>query len=133
MVDIPAIVLEAIKDSDALEEKLNDISIDLVANIQDELVSGHGYIRGDLQDSINSDVAQEGLNGIVRAYSQLEYAKWVNEGHSQEPGRFIPGEWNGNKFDYKPGAKTGMVLKASFVEGLHFMEAGLEKTVAMYK
>lgn len=133
MVDIPTIVLDAIKDSDMLTEKLEDISTDLQANIQDQLEVGHGRIHGHLHDSIQSDYVQDGLNGLVRAYSKIEYAGWVNEGHSQEPGRFIPGEWIGNRFEYNPNAKTGMVLKESYVEGLHFMEQGLEETVAMYK
>ena len=55
--------------------------------------------------------------------TNVEYAQWVNDGHKQTPGRFIPGEWNGDgKFRYMPGAKTGMVLKASWVDGRHYME-----------
>ena len=81
MVDIPQIVLDAIKDSDILEEKLSDISLDLQANIQDQLYPGHGFITGDLHDSIQSDFTQDGLNGVVRAYSQIEYAYYVDQGH----------------------------------------------------
>lgn len=54
--------------------------------------------------------------------SSLEYAQYVNAGHSQQPGRFIPGTWNGNRFTYIPGAKTGMVLKASYVEGSKYFD-----------
>ena len=55
--------------------------------------------------------------------TNVEYAQWVNDGHKQTPGRFIPGEWNGDgKFRYIPGAKTGMVLKASWVDGRHYIE-----------
>ena len=28
----------------------------------------------------------------------VEYAQWVNDGHKQRPGRFIPGEWKGERF-----------------------------------
>lgn len=129
MVDIPAIVLEAIKDSDALEEKLNDISIDLVANIQDQLVPGHGYITGDLHDSIQSDVAQDGMNGVVRAYTKIEYAEYVNEGtrphtivSKKGPGHYLNTPFGMFRIVEHPGTK-----------GLHFMEKGLEETVAMYK
>lgn len=59
--------------------------------------------------------------------TSVEYAKWVNDGHKQRPGRFIPGVFNGNGvFRYVPGAKSGMVLKASFVAGSHFFDKAVE-------
>ena len=55
--------------------------------------------------------------------TNVEYAKYVNDGHwtcaKGEIGRFIPGVWNGDKFEYSPGAKTGMYLKQQWVEGKH--------------
>ena len=57
--------------------------------------------------------------------SPAKYAGWVNYGHSQRPGRFIPGSWNGDKFNYDPSSKTGMVLKKSWVEGQHFVEKAI--------
>lgn len=54
--------------------------------------------------------------------TNVEYAVYVNDGHSQQPGRFVPGRWVGQRFIYEPGAKSGMVLKASFVEGSHFFD-----------
>ena len=54
--------------------------------------------------------------------SALDYAKYVNDGHRQQPGRFVPGVWSGSRFTYIPGAKSGMVLKASFVAGSHFFD-----------
>lgn len=58
--------------------------------------------------------------------TNVEYAKWVNDGHRQQPGRFIPGYWEGNHFRYSPGAKTGMVLKASFVAGSHYFDRSVQ-------
>ena len=62
--------------------------------------------------------------------SPAYYAAWVNYGHPQTPGRFIPGEWKGDKFRYKPRAKTGMVLKKSSVKGRHFVEPSIKATQA---
>lgn len=64
------------------------------------------------------------LSGLqVTVGSALEYAAYVNDGHSQQPGRFIPGSFDGNgTFRYQPGAKGGMVLKASYVPGSHFFD-----------
>ena len=65
--------------------------------------------------------------------TNVQYAKWVNDGHKQKPGRFIPGEWNGDgKFRYIPGAKTGMVLKANYVEGKHYMENSVKIMQKMF-
>ena len=47
----------------------------------------------------------------------MEYASYVEYGHRQRPGRFIPGYWEGNQFIYQKGAKEGMVLKAGWVKG----------------
>ena len=59
--------------------------------------------------------------------TNVEYAKWVNDGHKQQPGRFIPGTFNGNGvFRYVPGARSGMVLKASHVAGSHFFDKAVE-------
>jgi len=59
--------------------------------------------------------------------SALEYARYVNDGHNQQPGRFIPGVWSGSRFTYIPGAKTGMVLKASHVDGSKFFDKAEQK------
>lgn len=58
--------------------------------------------------------------------TDVEYAKWVNDGHGQQPGRFVPGFWEGENFRYTPGAKTGMVLKASFVPGSHYFDKAVQ-------
>lgn len=51
--------------------------------------------------------------------TNVEYAKYVNDGHwtdsKRRPSRFVPGYWSGDKFKYVPGAKTGMVLKLQFI------------------
>lgn len=64
---------------------------------------------------------------VLEVGTNVEYAQWVEEGHSTcPPGvarRWVPGSWNGGKFEYSPGAKTGMLLKAHWVEGTHYFEA----------
>lgn len=59
--------------------------------------------------------------------SSVSYAPHVNFGHKQQPGRFIPGYWEGNHFRYSPGAKSGMVLKADKVKGSKFFSDSVEK------
>lgn len=67
--------------------------------------------------------------------SSIDYAEYVNKGHRQTPGRFVPGVWEGSHFRYVPGAKTGMVLKASHVKGSGFFdvaERAAENTLETY-
>ncbi len=64
--------------------------------------------------------------------TDVAYAKWVNDGHRQQPGRFVPGEWKGDRFVYQPGAKTGMMLKAQWVEGKHYWEAAIRTMDQMF-
>jgi len=64
----------------------------------------------------------------IEIRSPAKYAGYVNYGHPQRPGRFIPGTWKGDKFRYNPKAKTGMVLKKSHVKGKKFVEASIKAT-----
>lgn len=61
--------------------------------------------------------------------TNVEYASYVNDGHWTNPKgvdtRWVPGYWNGDKFTYAPGAKTGMLLHQKWVEGKHFWESSI--------
>lgn len=68
--------------------------------------------------------------------SSVDYAKFVEDGHWKNPKgverRFVPGYWQGDRFIYDPGAKTGMVLKQDWVEGKHYFESALRILDRMY-
>lgn len=61
--------------------------------------------------------------------TNIEYAAYTNDGHWTNPKgvetRFVPGHWEGDRFIYEPGAKTGMVLRQKWVEGSHFWESAI--------
>jgi len=109
---------------DALEE-IGEKFLDLV---QEEIMSA-GNVDTRL---MLSSFKRGGANNIweldggaltVTVGSALEYAAYVNDGHLQQPGRFIPGAFDGNgTFRYVPGAKGGMILKASYVPGSHYFD-----------
>lgn len=61
----------------------------------------------------------------VTLVNRAIYALWVNDGHKQRPGRFIPGYWEGKHFRYDPNADGGMVLKKSWVQGRFFVEKSI--------
>lgn len=62
--------------------------------------------------------------------TNVNYAAYVNDGHWTNPKgvkiRFVPGRWEGDRFIYVKGAKTGMILKQKWVEGAHYWESALK-------
>lgn len=62
-------------------------------------------------------VGHRGDHYTVVVINNLRYASYVEYGHRQQPGRFIPGYWEGERFVYDPDAEGGMVLKEPWVEG----------------
>lgn len=97
-----------VQDSGMLEEVISELALKLVENIQEPISPGHGWITGDFHNSIQSDFKKTGkTTAIVEAYSKIEYAPWVDDGHTLRNG-----EW---------------------WEGYHFFDKGLDKTVAMYQ
>ena len=113
-----------IEDSDLIDDKLSEIEIDLKKNIQDELYPGHGVITHNLHDSIESDItSKSGLRATIEAYTPVEYAVAVNDGSraiDSSEGKLMKMPWG-----YRRSRKA--------FKGYHFMEAGLEATVAMYR
>ena len=105
---------------DDVGEEFLDICVDAIMeakNVDTRLLLS-SFLKGSGNNIYELDLGALTL----RVGTNVEYAQWVNKGHGQQPGRFIPGIWSGDKFVYTPGAKTGMVLKASFVKGSHFFD-----------
>lgn len=61
--------------------------------------------------------------------TNVTYASYVNDGHWTNPkgqaARWVPGEWQGERFRYDPNADTGMLLKQKWVEGSHYFDSAL--------
>lgn len=79
------------------------------------------------------ELTQGGLT--LRVGTNVKYARYVNDGHwtmseksvsgflaDGTPYRWVPGVWEGNKFRYRKGADTGMMLKWKWVEGTHYWD-----------
>lgn len=69
---------------------------------------------------------------VLEVGTNVQYAKYVEYGHKQQPGRFIPGHWDGERFVYEPGAKEGMVLKANWVDGKHYFDGAIHIMEKIY-
>ena len=104
----------------AIKEGLGKSAKFMIAELMKRSPVDHGLLK---QWAIVEQTDTE-----VHIRSPAFYAGYVNYGHSQQPGRFIPGSWSGGKFRYNPKSKTGMVLKASHVSGQHFVEKSIEAT-----
>lgn len=65
------------------------------------------------------DVERARLSTSVRISNSASYASFVNDGHRQQPGRFVP--------------ILGKRLVANFVEGLHIAEAAQAEVEAKAK
>ena len=105
-----------------IQSGLSKTAQDLISNLQISSPVDHGLLK---QWAVTEQSDTE-----ITIQSPAEYGRWVNYGHPQQPGRFIPGHWNGDRFEYEPDAKVGMVLKADYVEGQHFVEDSIEQTQA---
>lgn len=58
--------------------------------------------------------------------TNVKYAKFANDGHftidpnTGKDRRWVPGSWVGDRFEYDPNAKTGMLLKLKWVDGSNY-------------
>lgn len=118
-------------------EVLKEAGEEFLEIVQDEIMRAKNVDTRLMLDSFRRgsgyNVFELDLGGLkLTVGTRVEYAKWVNSGHSQKPGRFVPGVWRGDRFFYTPGAKTGMVLKASRVEGSGFFDKAVEALKRMF-
>ena len=74
-----------------------------------------------------SDIAWRGGTVMVNLINPKLYASWVEYGHWQQVGRFIPGRWESKRFVYDPEAKTGMVLQNPWVEGKFMLTLSIQE------
>lgn len=111
---------------------LEEIGEDFLDIVQRQIQESHNIDKGTLLKSFTKggagNIFQLDMGALTLTIgTDVYYAHWVNKGHPQKRGRFIPGIWEGPHFRYIPGATTGMVLKASAVKGSHFFDGSVEK------
>ena len=115
------------------EERMARLTQKIAEELHDMLITETPVEFGALKDCWKTQenyayFVERKKNGFeVTLVNRLEYATWVNDGHKQRPGRFIPGYWIGNHFIYDPSADEGMVLKKPWVQGRFFVETSVLK------
>lgn len=109
-----------------------------LADIYNQIIDRNIIDEGDLLQSFykgeKDNIWIESDSGLtIEVGSSNKYGVAVNNGHKTvspkkasiklkngEIARWIPGTWSGDKFIYKPGAKTGMLLKQQWIEAQPF-------------
>ena len=114
-----------------LSRFLDAIAVEFLSYVQDFIIQAGSVDTRLLLNSFqksgegNVFIAQEG--GLqIEVGTNVEYCVFVNDGHWLNPKgvdmRWVPGEWQGERFIYQPGAKTGMLLKQKWIEGSHYFD-----------
>nr|DAH43937.1 MAG TPA: type I neck protein [Caudoviricetes sp.] len=98
-------LLELQDDPDKL---LCDCAKKIAAMLLKVAISRTPAITGTLKRGWDIQIRQEGNNYIVELSNSVWYALYVNYGHRQEPGRYVPA--------------IGKTLKKGFVPGNHMLE-----------
>lgn len=91
---------------------------DLAARLHNKVVKRTPVVYGTMRNAwAIMLVGQRGEHYTIALINNLVYASYVEYGHWQTPGRFIPGYWQAERFVYDPNAQGGMVLKKHWVKG----------------
>lgn len=99
-------------------------------NIMDTRLLLHSFHKGGEGNIWDLDMGDL----LLEVGTNVEYAWWVENGHKQQPGRFIPGSFDAQgRFVYEKGAKTGIVLKASMVKGRHYFDHSVTVFEPLYR
>lgn len=113
-----------------LELYLEGVGFDFLRVVQDEIVRKKvmdtRLLLASFQKGSKENVWELTDGGLtLEVGTNVEYAKWVENGHKQQPGRFVPGYWEGDRFIYDPKADGGMVLKQKHINGKHYFDSAL--------
>ena len=105
-----------------LDKFCQDAAKDLASRLLRKVVKRTPVISHALQDNwIVTEVGHRGTHYTVVVLNNLQYASYVEYGHRQQPGRFIPGYWESGRFVYDRKAEGGMVLKQNWVKGRYML------------
>lgn len=83
---------------------------------------------GDLRNRWEITNVTKTVDGYqIQIFNTLYYASFIEEGHRQRVGRFVPGVIVNGQFQFKKGVTSGIVLKRPFINGFHMCQISLEQ------
>jgi hypothetical protein len=100
-----------------IQEYLDDLTPARAGRLKGSMSQGH-------PDNVFEIVV--GNRSYVVVGTNVEYAQYVNDGFTQEKGRFVPGEWRSGTFHYMPGHNEGMVLTGKIIPGAKMFEKSMD-------
>lgn len=101
---------------------------DLAGRLLNKVKKRTPVVYGTLRDAwAVMPIGRQGDHYTVVVLNNLEYASYVEYGHRQTPGRFIPGYWKADRFVYDPDAEGGMILKNSWVKGRFMLTVSIQE------
>lgn len=113
--------LEQLEKAD-LDKFCTQAAKDLAGRLLNKVVKLTPVVYGTLRDAwAVMPVGHRGTHYTVVVLNNLQYASYVEYGHRQQPGRFIPGHWESDRFVYDPDAEGGMVLKKNWTPGRYML------------
>lgn len=124
-----------------LELFLEGLGNEFLRVIQDEIerrkVMDSRLLLASFEKDAEGNIWKLEENGLtLEIGTNVEYAKYVNDGHWKNPKgveqRFVPGYWEGDRFIYDPSSKSGMVLKQDWVPGKPYFDSALRILDKMY-
>lgn len=122
---------ERLTTAEEFDKYVGKVTQEIAKKLHQMLITNTPVDFGTLQafwqtsENYNYMVEDKGSRYEVTLINKAIYATWVNDGHKQRPGRFIPGHWEGSHFRYDPNATEGMVLKKPWVQGRFFVEKSI--------
>jgi Bacteriophage HK97-gp10, putative tail-component len=125
----------------AMENVSRKAGFQVLRGAQDRVPVDQGLLRSSLSvgDQNNMfNLALQGSRVEITVGSNLEYARYVEEGYTQKAGQFVPGYWRKGIFKYDPAAYKkylseksagnnpnlfdfGMVLTGKRIPGVHYL------------
>lgn len=115
---------------------LEAMGMEFLDVVQDEIIGTktvdtrlllNSFKRGDSDNVF--ELKSGGL--MLHIGTNINYASYVNDGHftidpnKNQDRRWVPGRWIGDRFEYDPGADTGMLLKFTWVDGTNYWDNAL--------
>lgn len=110
---------------------MDALAVEFLSYVQDSIIKAGSVdtrlLLNSFQRGGNGNVFTISAGGLeIEVGSNVEYASYVNDGHwLNSKGvntRWVPGYWDGQRFVYQPGSKTGMLLKQKWIEGSHYFD-----------
>lgn len=111
--------------SEFIKELLLDVAKDTLTSTKELTPVHHGSLRENWKIT---NVTQHDNIYEIQIFNTLYYASYIEDGHRQRVGRFVPGYIDSSGyFQYQRNYPGGIVLKKPFVNGFHMCRISLER------